>query len=208
MQSSFTYLFFWLRLVFTAAHRLSLVAVSGGYSSLQCAGFSLWWLLFLRSTGSRHAGFSSCGTWAQQLWLMGLVALWHVGSSRTRDWTRAPCIGRWILNHLLYAELLTENTLLPGNILPIFLKCHLFCNPFSSACKTNLVTSVAPPTPFRAIPAQVAHNTLRWSWPWPAKCNWEQVTSLDRCHSLFIPVRYRAVPGTNIQQISVEWICS
>ena len=29
------------------------------------------WLLLLQSTGSRHAGFSSCGTWAQQLWLTG-----------------------------------------------------------------------------------------------------------------------------------------
>ena len=40
---------------------LSLVAASGGCSSLRCAGFS-WWLLSLRSTGSRHAGFSSCGS--------------------------------------------------------------------------------------------------------------------------------------------------
>ena len=37
-------------------------------SSLQCAGFSLWWLLLLQSMGSRHAGsvvvahgLSSCG---------------------------------------------------------------------------------------------------------------------------------------------------
>ena len=37
---------------------------AGGYSSLQCAGFSLW-LLLLQSTGSRCPGFSSCGTWAQ-----------------------------------------------------------------------------------------------------------------------------------------------
>ena len=36
-----------------------------GYSSLQCAGFSLRWLLLLWSTGSRRTGFSSCGTWAQ-----------------------------------------------------------------------------------------------------------------------------------------------
>ena len=42
-----------------------LVAASGGYSLLWCAGFSLRWLLLLRSTGSRRAGFSSCGTWAQ-----------------------------------------------------------------------------------------------------------------------------------------------
>ena len=41
-----------------------LVVVSGGYSSLQCVGFSLQWLLLLRSTGSRRAGFSSCGSWA------------------------------------------------------------------------------------------------------------------------------------------------
>ena len=35
---------------------VSLVAVSGGYSSLRCAGFSLRWLLSLRSMGSRPAG--------------------------------------------------------------------------------------------------------------------------------------------------------
>ena len=34
----------------------SLVAASGGYSSLRCAGFSLQWLLLLWSTGSRHTG--------------------------------------------------------------------------------------------------------------------------------------------------------
>ena len=43
---------------------LKLVVVSEGCSSLWCAGFSLWWLLLLRSTGSRRAGFSSCGLWA------------------------------------------------------------------------------------------------------------------------------------------------
>ena len=36
--------FFWLRWVFIAAHGLCLVAVSGGYSLLRCAGFSLQWL--------------------------------------------------------------------------------------------------------------------------------------------------------------------
>ena len=43
----------------------SIVVASGGYSSLRCEGFSLRWLLLLRSTGSRCAGFSSCSTWAQ-----------------------------------------------------------------------------------------------------------------------------------------------
>ena len=64
----FIYLFilfyFWLCWVFVAAHRLSLLEVSGGYSLLQCMGFSLRWLLLLRSMGSRCAGFSSCGSWA------------------------------------------------------------------------------------------------------------------------------------------------
>ena len=54
-----------LRWVFVAAHGLSLVVASGSYSLLRCVGFSLWWLLLLQTTGSRHTGFSSCGTWAQ-----------------------------------------------------------------------------------------------------------------------------------------------
>ena len=58
------FIYFWLRWVFIAARGLSLVAASGSYSSLWCVGFSLQWLLLLRSTGSRHAGFGSCGTQA------------------------------------------------------------------------------------------------------------------------------------------------
>ena len=60
---NFIYLFIysWLHWVFVAARGLSLHVASRGYSSLQCAGFSLQWLLLLQSTGSRHAGFSSCG---------------------------------------------------------------------------------------------------------------------------------------------------
>ena len=62
----FIYLFL-AALGLVAARGLSLVAESGGYSSLRCEGFSLRWLLLLRSTGSRHKGFSSSGTWAQLL---------------------------------------------------------------------------------------------------------------------------------------------
>ena len=68
----FLCIYFWLRWVFVAARGLSLVAASGGYSSLLCAGFSLWWLLLLRSTGSRHTGFSSCGTRASVVVAHGL----------------------------------------------------------------------------------------------------------------------------------------
>ena len=59
------FIYFWLHRVFIAARGLSLVAASGGHSSLRCVGFSLWWLLLLRSTGSRCTGFSSCGSRAQ-----------------------------------------------------------------------------------------------------------------------------------------------
>ena len=111
----FIYLFM-VALAFVAVRGLSLVAASGGYSSLQCAGFSSRWHLLLRSMGSRHAGFSSCGMQAQQLWLMvsraqaqqlwrtGLVALQHAVSSQTRAQTCVPCIGRWILNHCATRE--------------------------------------------------------------------------------------------------------
>ena len=50
------FIYFWLHWVFVAARGLSLVAASGGYSSLRCMSFSLWWLLLLQSMGSRHVG--------------------------------------------------------------------------------------------------------------------------------------------------------
>ena len=81
----FIYLFIWVLWVFIAAHGLSLVATSGGYSSLQRVGFSLWWLLLLQSTGSRHPGFSSCGSWALErrlsscgAWAQLLHGMWDL----------------------------------------------------------------------------------------------------------------------------------
>ena len=61
----FKFVYFGLYWVFVATHGLSLVAASRGYSLLRCVDFSLRWLLLLRSTGPRRAGFSSCGTWAR-----------------------------------------------------------------------------------------------------------------------------------------------
>ena len=112
----FFFFFFCLHWVFIAACWHSLVVASGGYSSLWRTGFSLRWLLLLRSTGARHVGFSSCGTRAQQLWLegsraqaqqlwrTGLVAPRHVGSCPTRARTRVPCTGRRVLNHCATRE--------------------------------------------------------------------------------------------------------
>ena len=55
----FIYIIFWPWWVFVAAHGLSPAALSWAALWLQCAGLSLRWLL-LRSTGSGHAGSSSC----------------------------------------------------------------------------------------------------------------------------------------------------
>ena len=40
----------------------------------------------------------------QGLWCMDLVTSKHVWPSKTRDWTRVPCIGRWIPNHGITRE--------------------------------------------------------------------------------------------------------
>ena len=53
--------------------------------------FSLQWLLMLGSMGSKVPRL-------QWLWITGLVALRHVGSSWTRGGTHVPSIGRWILD--------------------------------------------------------------------------------------------------------------
>ena len=65
---------FFLRWVFVAVCRLSVVAVSGGYSSLRSTGFSLRWLpccggraLGVQASVVVACGLSSCGTRAQLL---------------------------------------------------------------------------------------------------------------------------------------------
>ena len=45
---------------------------------LRCAGFSLQWLLLLQSTGSRHMGFSSCGSRALECRLSSCGARAHL----------------------------------------------------------------------------------------------------------------------------------
>ena len=52
----YLFIYLWLCWVFVSVRGLSLVAASGGHSSSQCAGLSLWRSLLLRSTGSRRSG--------------------------------------------------------------------------------------------------------------------------------------------------------
>ena len=72
--------------IFSRAGSLSL---HSGLSPVAASRLMLWWLLSLRNTGSRARGL-------QYLWRTGLVALRHVESSQTRDWTSVPCIDRQI----------------------------------------------------------------------------------------------------------------
>ena len=81
----YLFIYFWPHWVFVAARGLSLVVASGGYSLLWCAGFSLRWLLLLQSTGSRHTGFSSCGSQAPECrlsscgaWAQVLCGMWDL----------------------------------------------------------------------------------------------------------------------------------
>ena len=96
-------IYVWLHWLFIALLGLSLIVASRVYS-LWCTGFPLQWLLLLWSTGSRLVGFNGWSTRAQRLWCMDLVALRHVTSSWTRDWTRVPCIGRQILMYCTTRE--------------------------------------------------------------------------------------------------------
>ena len=79
------FIYFWLCWVFVAVRGLSLVEASRRYSSLQCMGFSLQWLLLLRSTGSNCTVFSHCGaSQGSNLcplhWQVDSYPLYHQGS--------------------------------------------------------------------------------------------------------------------------------
>ena len=49
-------------------------------------------LPLLQNTGSGCTGLSSHGPWAQLQQCTGLIALWHVGFSQTKDQTSDPCM--------------------------------------------------------------------------------------------------------------------
>ena len=83
----------WLHWVSIALWGPFLAVASEGCSLLLCrflcSGFSC-----CRAQTLEHIGFSSCSTWAQQLWHRGLVALRYVGSSPIRD--RTALAGRFL----------------------------------------------------------------------------------------------------------------
>ena len=93
----YLFIYLWLCWVFVSVRGLSLLAAQVGAT------------LHHGARASHYRGLSCCGAQApdaqaQQLWLTGLVAPRHVGSSQTRARTRVPCIGRQTLNHCATRE--------------------------------------------------------------------------------------------------------
>ena len=138
-----------------------------------------WGPFFIAVRGPLTIAASHCGaqapdTQAQQLWLTGLVAPRHVGSSQTRARTRVPFIGRQILNHcatretplsFIFVHLITVclGMFLLGFILP-----GTLCVSWSSGCSQSfllvaviLVSDFSPPElGFRFLTFQISHLTV------------------------------------------------
>ena len=115
-----------------------------------CVGFSLvgeecWWGLF-----SGFEDFSCCGAWVLGMWASvaaarelinctsralehrfnscGAQALWHVGSSQTRDWTHVSCTCRRVLYHWATREV------------PVFVLIVIEMFHFSRGCRWPMST--------------------------------------------------------------------
>ena len=74
----------------------SLVVISGGYSSLWCAGFSLRWRLLLGCTGS---GVWTLGRTGSVIVAQGLSGSVACGIFPDQGQTCVPCTDNWIVIH-------------------------------------------------------------------------------------------------------------
>ena len=110
---------YWSGLPFPSPGDLPHPGIGPGSPALQADSWSYFIYLYLflaapglcRSTQASHCGGFSCGhkLWVHRLqelqhegwgfWHAGFVAPRHVESSHTRDRTRIPCFGKWILYH-------------------------------------------------------------------------------------------------------------
>ena len=102
---------------------LSLVAASGDYSSLQCVGFSLQWPLLLRSTGSRHVGFSSCGSRAPESVVVAHGLSCSAACGILPDQGSNPCPLHWQADSQPLRHQGSPNSLF---FIPVLLKSHFF----------------------------------------------------------------------------------
>ena len=117
MYSKFPFLFFYLFFLFyyfiflavLGLHCCAWAFCSCVEQASHCSGFSCCRAQALGAWASLvvACGLSSCGSRALVALVCrrtGLVALRHMGSSRTRAQTRVPYIGKWILNHCTTRE--------------------------------------------------------------------------------------------------------
>ena len=86
----YVYIRFWLHWIFFAVSRLS-----------PAAAHEL--LIMVNFLVVEHKLWV---TWVSAVVALGLVVPQHVGSSRTRDRTYVPCIGRQILNYWITSKIL------------------------------------------------------------------------------------------------------
>ena len=100
--SLLNFIYFWLLWVFDCCARLVSSCGEQRLPRVWCVGCSLGRLLELRRTGCGARRLQKLrplgsGVWAQKFRCGGCVALRHVGSSRTRHWTRVSCVSRRLL---------------------------------------------------------------------------------------------------------------
>ena len=118
--------FSWLHRIFVAALGLSQVVGSGGYSLIVVHRFLIAVASLVAEYRLRACGFSVEHR---------LSYLATYGIFRSRDQTRAPCIGKWIVNHWTTKEILEWyfDSLTWGDITIIFLVkllrvwAHIIC---------------------------------------------------------------------------------
>ena len=102
------------------------------------------------------------------MWLAGLVAPQHVGSSQTRARTRVPCIGRQILNHCTTREAL-----------------HVLFNLYyTDLFKNSRVTSLPCSKTASSFLLSLRGNPNSFLWPTGPACSGCQLSScLSTSHS-------------------------
>ena len=135
-------IYFWLCWVFVVVHGLSLVAVSGGYSSLRCVGLSLRWLLLLWSTGSRCAvsvvvacgcsGSVACGIFPDQ-GLNPCPPHWQVDPQPLRH-QGSPIIWFLFFNLLIWCITLIDLYILKNPCIPGINPTWSWCTILSMCC--------------------------------------------------------------------------
>ena len=96
---AFCFVSFWLYWVYFLYGHFSVCDKWGLLPACRVHGFSLWWLLLLWGTSSRHTRFSSFNICQAQYLSFSLVAHWHVRSSQDKDRTHVSCIDKLTFYH-------------------------------------------------------------------------------------------------------------